>query len=92
MCYRNGMQLFVKFVCKQRGTLLVMFQVSKKLKWQLFRIVFGRPVAMKNGVNRPFYRYGGHLELIRFKEYYRMPRGHEHISFVFSSAFGDIFS
>ena len=47
---------------------------------------------MKNGVNRPFYRYGGHLELIRFKEYYRMPRGHEHISFVFSSAFRDIFS
>ena len=26
-------------------------------------------------VNRPFYRYGGHIELIRFKEYYRMPRG-----------------
>ena len=34
--------------------------------------------------NRPFYRYGGHIELIRFKEYYRMPRGHEHISFIFS--------
>ena len=29
--------------------------------------------------------------LIRFKEYYRMPRGHEHISFVFSSAFWDLF-
>ena len=92
MCYRNGIQLFVKFACKQRGTLLVMFQVSKKLNWQLFRIVSGRPVAMKNGVNRPFYQYGGHLELIRFKEYYRMPRRHEHISFVFSSAFRDIFS
>ena len=26
-------------------------------------------------------RYGGHIELIRFKEYYRMPGGHEHISF-----------
>ena len=25
--------------------------------------------------NRPFYRYGGHNELIRFKEYYGMPRG-----------------
>ena len=35
--------------------------------------------------NRPFYRYGGHIELIRFKEFYRMPRGHEHISFVFIS-------
>ena len=42
--------------------------------------------------NRLFYRYGGHIELIRFKEYYRMPRGDEHISFVFSSAFRDIFS
>ena len=40
--------------------------------------------------NRPFYRYGGHIELIRFKEYYRMPRGHDHISFVFLSAFRDI--
>ena len=42
--------------------------------------------------NRPFYQYGGHIELIRFKEYYRMPKGHEHISFVFSSAFRDISS
>ena len=41
--------------------------------------------------NRPFHRYGGYIELIRFKEYYRMPSGHEHISFVFSSAFRDIF-
>ena len=42
--------------------------------------------------NRPFYRYGSHIDLIRLKEYYRMPRGHEHISFVLSSAFRDIFS
>ena len=42
--------------------------------------------------NRPFYRYGGHIELILFKEYYWMPTGHEHISFVFSSALRDIFS
>ena len=28
--------------------------------------------------NRPFYRYGGHIEFIRLKEYYGMPRGHEH--------------
>ena len=42
--------------------------------------------------NKPFYRHSGHIELIRFKEYYRMPRGHEHISFVLSSAFRDIFS
>ena len=38
-----------------------------------------------------FYRYGGHIELIRFKEYYRIPRGHEQVSFVFSIAFRDIF-
>ena len=31
------------------------------------------------------------MELIRFKEYYRMPREYEHISFVFSSAFPNIF-
>ena len=42
--------------------------------------------------NRPFYRYGGRVELIRFKEYYRMPWGHEHISFVFLSAFRNILS
>ena len=28
--------------------------------------------------NRPFYLYGGHIELIRFNEYYGIPRGHEH--------------
>ena len=27
--------------------------------------------------NRPFYRYGGYIQLISFKEYYGMPRGHE---------------
>ena len=26
--------------------------------------------------NRPFYRYSSHIELIGFKEYYGMPRGH----------------
>ena len=26
--------------------------------------------------NRPLYRYGGHIELIRFEEYYGMPKGH----------------
>ena len=43
-------------------------------------------------LNRPGYQYSGHIELIRFKEYSRMPRGHEHILFVLSSAFKDIFS
>ena len=27
--------------------------------------------------NRLFYRYGGHIELLGFKEYYGMPKGHE---------------
>ena len=27
--------------------------------------------------NRPFYRYGGHIELLGFKEYYGMPGGAE---------------
>ena len=26
--------------------------------------------------NRPFYRYGGHIEFDRFKEYYGMPSEH----------------
>ena len=32
------------------------------------------------------------LNRFDFKDYYRMPRGHDHISFVFSSAFRDIFA
>ena len=43
-------------------------------------------------VPRVPYASVGHIELIRFKEYYRMPRGHEHILFVCTSAFRDIFS
>ena len=27
-------------------------------------------------LNRTFNQYGGHIEFIRFKEYYGMPRGH----------------
>ena len=49
-------------------------------------------LIFSTNVNRPFYRHGGHIESIRFKEYDRMPRGYEHILFVFSSAFRDIFS
>ena len=32
--------------------------------------------------NRPFYRYGGHIELIGFKEYYGMPGGMSTISYT----------
>ena len=35
------------------------------------------PQSKVSNANRPFYRYGGHIELIRFKEYYGMLRGHE---------------
>ena len=46
-------------------------------------------------LNRPFYRYGGHIELIGFNEYYGMPRAHEH-DLVYShqylrALFGPIF-
>ena len=30
-------------------------------------------------MNRPFYRYGSHIVLVRFMEYYGMPTEHEHI-------------
>ena len=33
----------------------------------------------ENNSRLSFYRYGGHIELVRFKEHYGMPRGHEHI-------------
>jgi len=60
-------------------------------EWQNHNFV-SNSYDISSNKNRPFYRYGGHIELIRFKEYYRMPRGHDHISFVFLSAFRDIFS
>ena len=41
--------------------------------------------------NGPFYRYGGHVELNRFKEYYGMPRGHEHDPIYSHSFVLDIF-
>ena len=31
--------------------------------------------SLATAQNRPFYRYCGHIEFIRFKEYYGMPRG-----------------
>ena len=69
-------------------------EIIKDILSLLLKLVSGKGerVIREQVGDRPFYRYGGHTELIRFKEYYRMPRGHEHISFVFSSAFRDIFS
>ena len=34
------------------------------------------PASYAGYRNRHFYQYGGHIEFIRFKEYYGMPRGH----------------
>ena len=47
-----------------------------------------RGAVLGNAVtyNRPFYRYGGHIEFIKFMEYYGMPRGHS-LSF-FRALFG----
>ena len=42
--------------------------------------------------NRPFYRYGGHIKLIRFTEYYRMPRGMSTFRLYFRALFGTFFS
>ena len=74
-----------KDIRKHQSTSRLVHYNSARLLYQ-FRSI---PCVTKE--NRPFYQYGGHIELIRFKEYYRMPRGHEHISFVFSSASLDIF-
>ena len=45
----------------------------KVIRPQRVRILHNK-VNFKDVCNRPFYRYGGHIELIRFKEHYRMPR------------------
>ena len=38
--------------------------------------VWQEAVVVSFTSNRPFYRYGGHIEFISFKEYYGMPKGH----------------
>ena len=54
------------------------FSVSLSvLSYELF-YSFGLAKFLFN--NRPFYRYGGHIEEIRLKEYYGIPRGHKQIS------------
>ena len=59
---------------------------AKKNCIDLFLFLFKRTSKSQSSLftlaNRPFYRYGGHIELIRFKKYFRMPRGHEHIIFI----------
>ena len=67
-----NVEMFFLFSCKYNSFPKKGFAVGLILKVRVWNL----EVA-----NRPFYRYGGHIELIRFKEYYRMPRGHKQISF-----------
>ena len=55
-----------------------MFTLSKILVSNFYLFESYQKYLHSDKGNRPFYRYGGHIELIRFKEYYGMPRGHEH--------------
>ena len=54
------------------------------------------PFHNEKKINRPFYWYGGHVELIGFKEYYGMPRGawarSDILASVFTCAFWGSFS
>ena len=38
--------------------------------------------GLEHNSSRPFYQYGNHIELIRFKEYYGMPRGMSRIPYT----------
>ena len=51
-----------------KDTKYILLEYSVRLCWLVPKLLY----------NRPFYRYGSHIELIPFKEYYGMPRGHEH--------------
>ena len=68
---------------------------AKKNCIDLFLFLFKRTSKSQSSLftlaNRPFYRYGGHIELIRFKKYFRMPRGHEHIICIFKHFLGHFF-
>ena len=49
-------------------------------------------VVSITGISRPFYRYGGHTELIRFKEcYIGCPGGMSTFSLYFRALFGTFF-
>ena len=48
-------------------------------------------VVICNLRNRPVCQYGGHIELIRFKEYYQMPRGMSTFRLYFRALFGTFF-
>ena len=60
---------------KAEGTLIAHVRYIKILTWHE---VLGSKLQFFYDSNGPFSRYGSHIELIRFKEYYGMPRGHGH--------------
>ena len=69
-----------------------MFTFAKVWQWLSYSdeqssLAKNQPVS----ANRPLYRYGGHIELIRFKEYYRMPRGMSTFRLYFRALFGTFF-
>ena len=52
--------------------------VSNLWNWNIKKRQYeqGDYVEVNTGSNKRFNRYGGHIEFIRFKEYYCMPREH----------------
>ena len=52
-----------------------MFTLSKILVTNFYLFESYQTYLHWDKGNRPFYRYGGHIELIRFKQYYGMPGG-----------------
>ena len=58
---------------KDVTTWVHLFGLTDKATWQprdLSRVSLNSQSTCFGSKNRPFYRYGGHIEIIRFKEYY----------------------
>ena len=67
------------FISRQTDLRKHLAPVDQTLDNRLFnihRLITIQQISVRE-TNRPFYRYGGHIELIRFKEYYGMSRGHD---------------
>ena len=68
-----GQLLFSEYSLLKKKTILALFNQTQS-GFLTFDFSLGAPRSLID----EFYRYGGHIELIGFKEYYGMPRGHEH--------------
>ena len=89
MAFYQIWKVFVASIVKDRRTLLncsirlcmiwTEFRsrrlLSIKADNRSFDICITLQISQKPTLNRPFYRYGGHVELIGFKEYYGIPQG-----------------